>query len=60
MESIMAFGDGENDISMIKAAGIGIAMSNADPDVRSAADMVTSSNNNDGVAEVLEEFYGLG
>ena len=59
IENIMAFGDGENDISMIKTAGIGIAMSNAGPEVKSAADIVTSSNNNDGVAEVLEEFFGL-
>ena len=59
LENIMAFGDGENDISMIKTAGIGIAMSNANTEVKEFADLVTLSNNEDGVAEVLEDYFGL-
>ena len=49
----IAFGDSENDIPMLKAAGLGIAMQNADADVRSAADRVTLSNNENGIAFAL-------
>ena len=59
LESVMAFGDGENDISMIKKVGMGIAMSNASKEVKESADLVTLSNNEDGVAEVLEDYFGL-
>lgn len=52
----MAFGDGTNDIYMIRAAGVGVAMSNAYPEVLEAADYVTSSNDNDGVAEGIKRF----
>ena len=51
----MAFGDGLNDLSMIEAAGIGVAMSNAHPDVLAAADVVAASNDEDGVAKVISE-----
>jgi Cof subfamily protein (haloacid dehalogenase superfamily) len=59
IENIMAFGDGDNDKSMIETAGIGVAMENATPDVRSVANEITLSNNDDGVAEFLEEFFDL-
>ena len=58
-ENIMAFGDGQNDISMIETAGIGVAMENAADEVKSAADSITLSNNDDGVAVFLEEFFKL-
>ena len=46
-----------NDIEMIKAAGIGIAVSNANPAAKEAADYVTTgSNNEDAIAEVIERF----
>ena len=51
----MAFGDAENDIPMLRAAGVGVAMGNADPAVKAAADMVTLSNNEDGIAAALEK-----
>ena len=51
----MAFGDSYNDISMIKAAGIGVAMENAEEAVKASADIVTLSNNADGVAKVVNE-----
>ncbi len=51
----MAFGDSYNDISMIKAAGIGVAMENAEDAVKASADIVTLSNNADGVAKVVKE-----
>lgn len=51
----MAFGDSYNDISMIKAAGIGVAMENAEDAVKASADIVTLNNNADGVAKVVKE-----
>lgn len=57
--NIMAFGDGQNDISLIETAGIGVAMDNATPEVKAAADSIALSNNDDGVAVFLEEFFGL-
>ena len=50
----MAFGDGENDISMLKAAGAGVAMGNASEIVKQAADLVTKTNDEDGVAYIIE------
>ena len=49
----IAFGDSENDIPMLKAAGIGIAMKNAEMDVKKASDMSTLSNNEDGIPYAL-------
>lgn len=50
----MAFGDGENDISMLKAAGIGIAMENGLEEAKNAADQTTLTNDEDGVAAAIE------
>jgi len=55
-DQIMACGDGLNDLDMIRAAGFGVAMANAVPEIRDAADHITLSNNEDGVAAVIEEF----
>lgn len=55
-EEMIACGDGYNDISMIQYAGLGVAMENAVLPVRKAADYVTLSNNDDGVAHVVEKF----
>ena len=52
--SAVAFGDAENDIPMLRAAGIGVAMGNADDAVKAAADRTTLSNNDDGIAAALE------
>ena len=52
----MAFGDGSNDMTMIQAAGIGVAMANADPALRAAADFVTDTNDADGVAKAIARF----
>lgn len=51
----VAFGDAENDIPMLRAAGIGVAMGNAAPAVRAAAYEITASNNEDGIALWLEK-----
>ncbi len=53
----IAFGDGRNDITMIEAAGVGVAMENAADDVKRVADIVTSTNDDDGVARVLDRFF---
>lgn len=53
---MIAFGDGYNDISMLRFAGIGVAMANAAPEVRAEADYVTLSNEEDGVAAALTHF----
>ena len=55
-EEIIACGDSYNDLDMIKYAGLGVAMANARPSVRDAADLVTASNVEDGVARVIEEY----
>lgn len=55
-EEIMAFGDGNNDYEMIVMAGLGVAMDNAVPEVRKAADYVTASCDEEGVAAAIEKF----
>ena len=54
-ENTIACGDGFNDISMIKYAGVGVAMANAQEEVKAAADYITVSNDEDGVAKVIYE-----
>lgn len=58
-ESLMAFGDGFNDLSMIQFAGQGVAMANAVEEVKSIADFVTTSNEEDGIAHALEHLLFL-
>ncbi len=55
---LICCGDGFNDLSMIKYAGLGVAMSNAQDEVKQAADFITKSNDEDGVAYVIEKFIG--
>ena len=54
-DSTVAFGDGENDISMLQSAGYSIVMGNASDKVKEYADFITKSNNEDGVAYVIEK-----
>ncbi len=58
-ENLLAFGDGYNDISMLRYAGLGVAMANASEEVKKAADRITLSNDEDGVARILEELFPL-
>ena len=51
---VIACGDGHNDMSMIEYAGLGVAMANAELDVKAVANYVTLSNEEDGVAQVVE------
>lgn len=55
-EEMIAVGDGFNDLSMIKYAGLGVAMQNAQPVVKENADFITLTNDEDGVAYVVEKF----
>lgn len=54
-ERIATIGDGGNDVAMFRASGFSIAMGNAEPDVRAAADAVTDSNDADGLARAIDE-----
>lgn len=56
LEETMAFGDGGNDISMLRHAAIGVAMGNAKDDVKATANYVTSSVDEDGIANALKHF----
>lgn len=53
---VMAIGDEENDLPMIEYAGLGVAMENAVPRVKECADVITASNEADGVARVIEKY----
>lgn len=53
---IIAVGDDHNDLDMIRHAGLGIAMGNAVDEVKAAADAITGSNAEDGLAQALERF----
>ncbi|MBU5439091.1 Cof-type HAD-IIB family hydrolase [Tissierella sp. MSJ-40] len=55
-EEIIAIGDGENDITMIQYAGLGVAMDNAPENVKEIADFITLSNEEDGVSSVIKKF----
>lgn len=55
-EQTVAFGDAQNDIPMLRAAGVGVAMGNATEAVKAAADAITASNNEDGIALWLEKY----
>lgn len=55
-EEVMCIGDNENDLSMIKYAGLGVAMGNAEESVKKVAQFVTDTNNEDGVAKAIEKF----
>ncbi|MGL4739785.1 MAG: Cof-type HAD-IIB family hydrolase [Sarcina sp.] len=55
-EEIICIGDNGNDISMIKYAGLGVAMKNGTEEVKSIADYITDTNDNNGVAKVVEKF----
>lgn len=55
-EEIMAFGDGANDLKMIKEVGVGVAMENAKDELKEAADYIAGSNDKDGVARFIETY----
>jgi len=56
LTEIIACGDGNNDLEMIKRAGLGVAMDNANDTIKAAADYITTSNNDEGVTKIVNEF----
>lgn len=59
MERVMAVGDGLNDMTMLRAAGIRVAMGNAHPDLKAIATYITEDCDHDGAARAIEYFCGL-
>ncbi len=59
MGQVAAFGDDVNDVEMVAEAGLGVAMDNAVAEVKAVADRITASNDEDGVALVVEELLGI-
>ncbi|MFF3322948.1 HAD family hydrolase [Streptomyces sp. NPDC002889] len=59
-DEVVAFGDMPNDLAILRWAGTGYAMGNAHPAVLSSVPLHTGTNEEDGVAEVLERLYGRG
>ena len=55
-EEVIAIGDNVNDIEMIQNAGLGVIMDNADPNIKNVANMVTKSNDDNGVASIIENY----
>lgn len=55
-KQMICCGDGYNDISMIRYAGLGVAMANAQPEVKKEANYITASNDEDGIVQVIEKF----
>ena len=55
-EDTYGFGDGTNDIEMIKFAGVGVAMGNAEEPVKAVADFVTADIDDDGIEKALQHF----
>uniref|UniRef100_UPI000B197650 HAD hydrolase family protein n=1 Tax=Paenibacillus dakarensis TaxID=1527293 RepID=UPI000B197650 len=56
MSEVIAMGDSENDVKLLKAAGLGVAMGNAGEHIKSIADVVTATNNEDGVAQAIKKY----
>ena len=58
-EELVTIGDNANDVKMIKNAGLGIAMGESAPYVKSVADEITLSNDEDGVAIILRKIFEI-
>jgi 5-amino-6-(5-phospho-D-ribitylamino)uracil phosphatase len=56
LDDVVAIGDGYNDLPLLEAAGVGVAMGNASDEVKARADVVVNGHDEDGVAEAIERF----
>jgi Cof subfamily protein (haloacid dehalogenase superfamily) len=56
LAEVIAVGDNLNDLEMIRAAGLGVAMGNAPPEIKSHADYVAATNDDEGLADVIDHF----
>lgn len=59
MSQVMAFGDHGNDVEMIRTVGLGVAMGNAIDELKAVADLVTGTNDDGGIAQVLAQHFDL-
>lgn len=57
MDNVVAFGDNYNDVEMLKAVGLGVAVANANVEVLKVANAVTDTNKNNGVAKAIKEYF---
>lgn len=57
MSQVIAFGDNFNDLSMLKNAGLGVAMGNAVDEVKACADLVIGNNTETGIADVVNQYF---
>ncbi|WP_319370185.1 Cof-type HAD-IIB family hydrolase [uncultured Ilyobacter sp.] len=57
LEEVIAFGDGLNDLEMIRAAGLGVAMGNSYEELKEAADLITVDNDSNGIAQVMTDLF---
>lgn len=57
ISEVIACGDGNNDLTMIQTAGLGVAMANATDTLKDAADYITASNDEDGIVQVIDKFF---
>lgn len=57
MDQVIAFGDNFNDLSMLKSAGLGVAMGNAVDEVKACADLVIGNNAEAGIADVVNQYF---
>lgn len=57
ISEVIACGDGNNDLTMIQTAGLGVAMANATETLKAAADYITASNDEDGIVQVIDKFF---
>ncbi|WP_312283242.1 pyridoxal phosphatase [Pseudescherichia sp.] len=57
MSQVIAFGDNYNDLSMLKSAGLGVAMGNAADKIKEAADLVIGNNTESGIADVVNKYF---
>lgn len=60
LRDVISFGDDYNDLEMLSKCGIGVAVENASDEIKKYADFICKSNNNDGPADWLNEYYCLG
>ena len=57
LANVIAIGDSENDLTMLQMAGLGVAMANSEPCIREAADVITGSNTENGVAQAIYDIF---
>lgn len=55
-QQVIAFGDNHNDISMLSAVGLGVAMGNAEADVKAQAKLIATDNDQNGIQQILEKY----